>query len=126
MKRDMDAVRSILAILEACDGEPNFSSLVTDAFTMRQVSYHLYLVHEAGLAIGIEQSNLGTGDFPFVIPTHLTNAGHDFLETARNDSQWNRAKQAALSSGAGLTVSILSQTLGLFAMGAIEGFVRSR
>jgi len=126
MKRDMDKIRSILAILEDCDGLPDFRSLLTDTFTVRNLSYQLYLIHDAGLAIGIEQSNLGGGDFPFVILTHLTNAGHDFLEASRNDSQWNKAKQAAISSGAGLTLNILTQTLGLFAMGAVETWVRGR
>lgn len=126
MKRDMDKVRAILATLEACDGQPDFRPLMDDQFTVRHLSYHLYLVLDAGLAIGIEQSNLGGGDFPFVLLTHLTNAGHDFLETSRDESQWNKAKQAAISSGAGLTINLLTQTLGLFAMGAIEGWARGR
>ncbi|WP_254512768.1 DUF2513 domain-containing protein [Anatilimnocola floriformis] len=124
MKRDMDAVRSILAMLEESDGQPDFRPLITSTFTVRHLSYHLYLIHDAGLAIGIEQSNLGGGDFPFVLLTHLTNAGHDFLEAARNDSQWNKAKEAALSSGAGLTLNILTQTLGIFAMGAVDSWLR--
>lgn len=126
MKRDMDAIRSILALLEACDGQPDFRPLLTDAFTVRHLSYHLYLIHDAGLAIGIEQSNLGGGDFPFVLLTHLTNAGHDFLEAARNDNQWHKAKEAAISSGAGLTLNILTQTLGIFAMGAVDTWLRGR
>ena len=126
MKRDMDAVRTILAMLEACDGQPDFRSLIKDEFTVRHLSYHLYLIHDAGLAIGIEQSNLGSGDFPFVLLTHLTNAGHDFLEAARNDTQWSKAKEAAINSGAGLTLGILTQTLGIFAMGAVETWIRSR
>jgi len=36
MKRDMDAVRSILALLEACDGQPDFRPLMTDTFTVRR------------------------------------------------------------------------------------------
>lgn len=126
MKRDMDQVRAILALLEACDGQPDFRPLLGNSFTVRHLSYHLYLIHDAGLAIGIEQSNLGGGDFPLVILTHLTNAGHDFLEAARNDTQWNKAKQAAVASGAGLTINILTQTLGLFAMGAIDSWMRGR
>jgi hypothetical protein len=126
MKRDMDAVRAILVILEASDGQPDFRPLVTDDFNVRQLGYHLYLIHDAGLAIGIEQSNLGSSDFPFIVLTHLTNAGHDFLEAARNDTQWNKAKQAAVSSGAGLTLNILTQTLGIFAMGAVETWLRGR
>lgn len=127
MKRNMDKVREILFALENSDGQPDLRPLLSENFTERDLGYHQYLIHEAGLAEGIAPANgalLSHDDFPYVILTHLNNAGHDFLDLARDSTRWDKAKQVAAEKAGGLTIAVLTQVLGAFAKLGVEAWMR--
>ena len=108
MKRDMDLARSILLAIEASDQEPGHEiDLSIGDHTDVEVSYHVMLLHEAGL---IEALDLGMVGLAWR-PKRLTWQGHEFLEAARSDSLWERAKRRALDETGGLSLELLQTVL---------------
>jgi hypothetical protein len=109
MKRDMDLVREILLVCEADEHGRVSGELQIDGYTDEQIGYHAYLMIEAGLARGFDQS--GAGDpSPQGRIISLTWAGYDFLEASRDDGRWNKVKQAAKSVG-GMAIDVLKPVL---------------
>ncbi|MEW5988435.1 MAG: DUF2513 domain-containing protein [Chloroflexota bacterium] len=53
--------------------------------------------------------------------TGLTWNGHEFLEAARNDQFWNRAKRVLREKGSGMVFSLLNELLLHFGKEAISG-----
>ena len=102
MKRDMDLIRQILLDVEAgkwsyevaridengsIDEDPALNLQLTT------VLYHLQIMHDAGFIKFLEMSD-----------THLrlngmTWAGHDFLDTIRDDENWRKTKEGAKKLG---------------------------
>ena len=108
MKRDMDLARRILEGIEASpfdggEAELNFPDVAADA-----IQYHLLLLTEAGLIETIDVSSMSGARF---IPTRLTWTGHEFLEAARNETLWQRAKSTVQSKTGGLAFDVLLAVL---------------
>lgn len=101
MQRDMDLVREILLRLEMQKEPHSRMNLEIEGFTEEEVAYHAQIMEEAGL---IETMQGHTVGFFRVYPTRLTWAGHDFLDAARDDTHWNRAKERAAEVGGTLTL----------------------
>ena len=94
MKRDMDLVRLILLEIEHCnDGAPLQMNFEIPNYTPEQVSYHLMILNDSGLIEASDLSTMGRGIF--WRPKRLTWFGHEFLDAARNDSNWEKAKKKA-------------------------------
>ena len=95
MKRDMDLVRLILLEIEQSSEDPRSQiRLQCSGYDSAEVSYHVMILHEAGL---IEAYHLSTMANSIWYPKRLTWSGHEFLDAARNDSIWNKAKEKAKS-----------------------------
>src|SRR5688572_21181749 len=97
MQRDMDLIREILFEIEANDSIPSFDDKDD------QYLQHVLLLNEAGLIDGITVSVCDRGElYPQVLNRpRLTWKGHEFLDSARNDTVWNSTKakiKAALGS----------------------------
>jgi hypothetical protein len=109
MKRHMDLTRKILLVLEedetAIGGNRGYLPGIPN-YTEEQIEYHVRLASEDGLikTIGGEDDGFG------ILATRLTSSGHNFLEAARDDTRWNRAKELARLAG-GLTVKTLTDIL---------------
>ena len=96
MKRDMDLVRLILLEIEKSSEDPRAEiRLQIPDYTFEQVSYHVMILHEAGLVEADDLSTMGSGSV--WLPRRLTWSGHEFLDAARNDSIWKKAKEKASS-----------------------------
>ena len=95
MKRDMDLVRKILFAME--DG-PALApdNLDLAGYDDETVSYHLAIMGEAGLLLVLDDSSLSEIG---AIPVRLTWAGHEFLESVREDSRWNDVKAQMNKAG---------------------------
>lgn len=105
MKLDKDLVRELLLAIEESDHDPRgFITLEADGRTPMEVSYHLMLMHDAGLIAAANQNHLGRDGFRWVAQ-HLTYRGHEFLDTVRDGEVWRRTKAGAEKAGvAGLGV----------------------
>ncbi len=110
MKRDMDLARKLLLVIEEAPykGKSGYS-LVADGDTSEEVDYHIMLLNEAGLiqAKGITSLN---GKTKWSIE-RLTWQGHEFLDAARDQDRWNKAKKLVLEQGGRLTLDTLRSVL---------------
>jgi hypothetical protein len=80
VRRDLYLIRQILLALE--DG--SFRDFEIEGRDPVDVGYHAYLIADAGLAVGHDATALWRSR-PEGLPAHLTWAGHDFIDAARND-----------------------------------------
>ena len=105
MKRDMNLIRLQLLRVE---GEQLIPEL--EQFTEEQRIYHMALCIEAGLVHG--EIRTDPKGFPNgTVAIRLTWAGHEFLDAARNETVWNKAKEKIKKSGVEVTISILQELL---------------
>ena len=90
MKRDLDLVRRILLDIEERDeGAQTFgwATFVEDGYPLEAIHYHVQLLNDAGL---IQADELVPGQW---WPERMTWTGHEFLDAARNDELWAKAKR---------------------------------
>jgi LPS sulfotransferase NodH len=116
MKRDPDLIRKmILQIEDAPSGwAPH---LAIEGYAPAQVSYHAYLIVDAGLARGRNVTTMGS-DGPEAMITSLTWAGHEFAEAAREETRWRKAMGIVKEKGGSITLDVLTQLLGSLMRGA--------
>jgi DNA-binding transcriptional ArsR family regulator len=110
MKRDMDLAREILLDVEECgqtDGS-GYLKLAYDDHVAQEVTYHVKLLEEAGLLEIRDQSKLNGLQY---YPTRLTWAGHEFLDAARDDSRWRKAKRLVIEKAGSLSFELLKRAL---------------
>jgi hypothetical protein len=103
MKRDMDLLRAMLLKIE----EQPFGSFVTPevpGYSDDELYYHAKLAEEAGFII----ANFTMSGFTV---QRLTYAGHEFLDAAREETLWKKAKQIVLNNSGTLTVEALKAAL---------------
>lgn len=107
MKRDFDLIRLLLLEREG-DTSVDFSPYNQD-----QINYHKALIVEAGLAEGpVKYSGRQASDIPSAVHLlRLTWEGHEFLDKARNDTVWKKAKTFILEKGLSLSIDALKIAL---------------
>ena len=104
MKRDMDLIRALLLKVEEAPYGALWSGEMP-GYTHQQVLYHVELANDAGL---IEASLLNPDGF---LVRRLTYAGHEFLDAARSDKIWNKAKETVMNNAGTLTLEALKTAL---------------
>jgi hypothetical protein len=123
MQRDMELIRKIMLVVEQHEHGFAPRDLTVDGYSDEQVGYHCWLLNDAGLAEAVEIERRGA-DSPYAVIRKLTWAGHEFLDAAKDDSTWERAKQRLSSAGKslhtvtlgvlqGLLVDVAKQQLGI-------------
>ena len=112
MKRNMDLVREILLQIEATEPE-KANKLDISSYGKDEIGPHVELMIEHGLIKGnVFPSN--TGPAHRILGYHIermTWEGHDFLEAARNDTIWKKAKEKCIEATGGLTLDGLKACL---------------
>lgn len=97
MKRDMDLIRKMLFAMEA--NEHGFvDKLEIKGYTEEEIGFHAYLLGQAGLANVIDVTSFASKS-PEAMVRSLTQAGYDFVEAARDDNTWNKAKGIMSKAG---------------------------
>ncbi len=117
MKRGMDLVRKILLDVEESD-EGRHSAVTIEGLNDEMVSYHVKLVHQAGIIEAVDKTSLGRLCWH---PTTLTWDGHEFLDAAMDESRWGTAKNTLLSKVGVLSFDLLKETLNQLAKGQLAG-----
>jgi predicted transcriptional regulator len=108
MERDMDLCREILAAIEDAPFANYFERIEVDGYTQQQIYYHIWLLYNAGLIDAFDSSSM---DGPRWNARKMTMAGHEFLEIARNDTNWKKAKDIIVSKGQTLSIEALKVVL---------------
>src|SRR6188768_2402520 len=98
MKRNMDLIRLLLMRSE---GDAEAENAV-EQFSVEERAYHVQLLIDAGLVEGIVRRG-PNGEFTGAAVSRLTWAGHDFLQSIRDNTLWNKAKKQVLQSGSSWT-----------------------
>ncbi|SPD76372.1 conserved hypothetical protein [uncultured Desulfobacterium sp.] len=106
MKRNMDLIREILRAVEACEASYGINSPIIEGYSESQIAYHLRLLVDSGL-IEVKDVAGGFQQEDEYIGINLTWNGQDFLNAARDDSLWKKAKESVIDSGVGFTVQSL-------------------
>jgi hypothetical protein len=119
MKRDMDLVREIMLKLEE---RPDYDlgpvEIEIEGYSHNQLSYHVMLLHEAGL---IEAMDLSSFSGLAWRPKRLTWAGHEFIEASRDNSRWEKAKAILKQKSGGIVFDVLKALLVQLAKEAVFG-----
>lgn len=79
---------------------------VVEGVTDEIVDYHVHLMSQAGLITAIDTTALDSAS-PGAIPLGITWAGHDFLDAAKDDTLWNKAKATVIKPAAGVAFDVL-------------------
>ena len=107
MNRNFELVRQLLLELE---GE---ESVDLSSYTQEQLNYHKALIKEAGFAEGIiHYPSTHQTDVPDrAMLKRLTWEGHEFLDKAKNDKVWNKAKTIIEDKGVSFSLDALKIAL---------------
>ena len=110
MKRDMDLCRKILLSVEAREDTVDPASVELEGYTEGEVGYHAKLLADQGLLEGEDITGFGTSTHCYA-PRCLTYKGHDFLEAARDDTRWKKAKAEIAEKGLPATLDVMKGVL---------------
>ncbi|MDX1915167.1 MAG: DUF2513 domain-containing protein [Methylophilus sp.] len=106
MVRDWELVRKILFTLEAKDStHGQLASESIENYKPEVVSYHIYMMKEAGL---IDAHCLNSANASIVcFASSLTWEGHEFLDKIRNENVWNKIKGHIKAKGLDLSFDVI-------------------
>lgn len=97
MKRDPDLIRKILTAIEAAPDSLNSTDIQIEGFSYHEIVYQIKLLLDKGLIRGKFRHSVD-GEGVYWIE-RLTWEGHDFIEAARNEKNWQKAKEIMASTG---------------------------
>jgi hypothetical protein len=112
MKRDLDLVRGILLWMEAQAEGRNVNTwdFNIPGWTKREIGYHAYLMHQAGLIIAAD-ATFTEDDAPNWTPSMITWDGYEFLAAARDKGLWEKAKSNIIGPAAAVSFALLLEWL---------------
>lgn len=110
MKRDMDLVRKLVLALEDHPAGYAPPDVQITGYTEDQIGYHLYIMMQAGLIVGVDVTTHGSTS-PQVLATSLTWAGHEFADAARDSGRWNTAVELIRDKAGSATLEVLMKLL---------------
>lgn len=111
MKRDMDLVRDILLAVEKETSGFALEPPKVNGYSKEQIVYHVYIMAQGGLLEAQPTQNQAAVipmDFSFI---NLTWVGHEFIDTARDEGVWKKAKTIAGEKLGTISVGAMTQLL---------------
>jgi hypothetical protein len=108
--RDLDLFRKLVLAVEAVPTGYVQNEIEIDGYSKEQIGYHAYLLVDAGLAKGVDVTPI-SGTSPQWRLLHLTSAGHDFADAARDEGTWLKATGIVKDKAGGVTLDVMKQVL---------------
>ena len=108
MKRDADLIRAIALATESLENGESLTSMPD--VNPHKFAAHVRLMIDAGLIEGQIVQFIGM-EPPAAIVLRLTWDGCDFMDAARNENLWKKAKDSVIAPTASWTFDILKQWL---------------
>jgi hypothetical protein len=106
VKRDFDLIRRILSDVEKmAPGQPLSDIAYPEEYDRATIYAHVDLLIKAGLIEAKSIKTIGS-----IVKFHiigLTWAGHDFLDAARDNTIWKKAKESILKPTVSITFDLL-------------------
>lgn len=118
MKRDMELIRKLVLALDDAPTGYAPRKLNIEGYTPDQISYHAFLLLDAGLAEGSRVQHMGSSG-PQAMLRNLTWAGHEFADAARDETRWKKALGIVQEKGGSVTLSVLTELLKSLMKGAL-------
>lgn len=109
MQRNMDLVRMILTRLENSPEGWAPRDFGIQSFSPQEIGYHAHIMKQEGLIEATNVTHLSSSG-PEALPRSLTWKGHEFLDLARDQDCWNRAK-AIIAKVGGAPISVWMKVL---------------
>ena len=116
MRRNMDLIRSLLAVIEA-ETDPALlmaSAVIIEKYSQDKVVAHVGMLDDAGFIEGNAITFLGNTPSDYTIQ-RLTWKGHEFLNAARSDTIWSKATQRIAGVGGSVSIATMGEVLGAVA-----------
>ncbi len=110
MQRDMNLVRKILLALETSAHGHAPLGMEIEGYSEEQIGYHVHLLGQAKL-LTVEVTTGWGSQSPKAIPTSITWEGHEFLDSARDETIWSKAMKKAGDVGGPLSLTVLKSVL---------------
>ena len=110
MKRDLELIRKLVLASEASPTGYVKDDIMIEGYSTEQIGYHSYLLVDAGLARGVDATTIGRSSPNWRI-LHLTSAGHDFADSARDEGTWRKATGLVQDKAGGVTLDLMKQVL---------------
>lgn len=110
MKRDLELIRKLVLAAEASPSGYVKDDLEIGGYSPEQIGYHSYLLVDAGLAKGVDTTIFGSSS-PNWRLLHLTSVGHDFADSAREESTWRKATGLVKDRAGTVTLDVMKQLL---------------
>ena len=109
MKRDWEIIREILIRLEAANAPNTYlNAEAISQYPTQEVAYNMRLLSQAGyIKAKILETSTGTGEIGAALAMHLTNSGHELLDTMRSETVWSKIKEAFKSKGVDMTFDLV-------------------
>lgn len=105
MKRNWDTIRKILLAIEALPTlDSQLGSGEIAAIDNEECAYHMRILIESGLIVGSCREAIGPA---FCFAHRLTWEGHEFLDSIRDESVWNKIKLSARKQGISLSLDLI-------------------
>ncbi len=111
MKRDMDLLRKILLTVERHEDDDSINNIQIDGCSYDKIAYHVYLLKEAGLIDAVISYGMGSIKVANYSIFKLTWKGHEFLDAARNDTIWAKAKEKISTMGGDIPFELVPPLL---------------
>ncbi len=108
MKRDIELIRMVMLAAEKTKDPFDLIDPKIEGRSETEISYHIALLDDAGLLHGQDRTAIGV--FRWSAGT-LTWAGHEFVESVRDDAVWKEALAITARSGGGTGFELLKKAL---------------
>lgn len=109
MKRDMDLVRLILLEMENRDPALPDPNVIIEGYTFEEIQFHTKLLIEQNFIEGNFRKHPNGKIQCF--PLSLTWQGYDFLDAARDNSVWLKAKKTISEKTQSVSFELLKAVL---------------
>jgi hypothetical protein len=112
MKREMNLVREILLAIEADERSAGLTPMQIgiEGYTLAQIGYHLKILVD-GKFIEAEDFSVMNSEYPELWPISLTWAGHEFLDSAKNESIWRKGTRSISDKVGSTSLAVLQSLL---------------
>lgn len=108
-KRNMDLIRQIAFLVESAKGGINSSNFEVDGCNFDEIQYHCELMADAGLIDAPDEMQT-LGSTGLYIQS-LTWSGHDFIDAARSDTLWQKAKTKIAATVGAVSIDVMVRYL---------------
>ncbi len=109
MKKNWEIIREILLRLEASSAPNTYlNAEAISEYPVQEVAYNMRLLSQAGyIKAKILESSSGNGEIGAALAIHLTNTGHELLDTIRSESVWSKITDTFKSKGVEMTFDLV-------------------